>query len=101
MPWNLFVQPYIRMFHNGLELLHHCAWKLSSNLSKRQAFLSWLQMLHHQTIGSPQHTFIREVIQVPSLVMWRKLCSMQGHLQLLAEFFLYLRRELKISFLAN
>ena len=60
MPWNFLVQPCTGKFHRGLESLRACAWKLSSNLSERLAFLSWLQTLLHQNLGDPQHISVRE-----------------------------------------
>ena len=37
-----------------------------------------------------------EVVQIPSLAQWKEYCSMQENFQQLAEFFLYLKRELKL-----
>ena len=42
-----------------------------------------------------------KVVQIPSLVSSKENCSLQDHLQQLAEFFLYLWKELKLSVLAG
>ena len=37
------------------------------------------------------------MVQIPLLVLCKVYCPMQGHFLVLAEFFLYLRRELKLT----
>ena len=63
----------------GLRFLRFHTWKLSSDSSKRQAFVSRLQMLSHQTLGDPWHLSSRKMVQNPLLVSLKELCFMQGH----------------------
>ena len=65
------MQPHVRKFHWGLKLLWLDAWKLSSDLFARQAFLKRLQRLSLQTSG--------KVVQSPPLVLRTEYCSIQGH----------------------
>ena len=49
---NLLVQPHVREFHQGLGILQLYTWKLSSDLSKRQAFRRRLCELQLLTSGA-------------------------------------------------
>ena len=63
---NPLVQPHVRKFHQGLNLniikLH--AWKLSSNISERQAFEQRLQQEHFPPSENLQQTFIRPAVRI-------------------------------------
>ena len=55
MLWNLLVQPHVRKFHRGLELLCLHTWNLSSDSSTRQAFVRRLHKSSLHTSGNPHH----------------------------------------------
>ena len=57
--WNLVVQPHIRKFHRGLEILQPHVWKLSSDSSARLALEKRSERLSLRTSG-PQYALTRE-----------------------------------------
>ena len=67
MTWQLLVQPSIRKFHRDLESLCLLVWKLSSNLSARQAFVRRLRKSLQLLSGNLQHVSIRESGQDSSI----------------------------------
>ena len=56
MLWSLLVQPHVRKFHRGLELLHLHTWKSSNDLFARQTFV--MQKSSQQILRNSQHVFI-------------------------------------------
>ena len=75
-------------------------WKVSSDLSVRHAFLKKLWKSSLQTSGIHSMSLSGELVQIPQLVIWNKYCFMQGHctaVQQMAEFLLYLWKELRLS----
>ena len=67
MLWTLLVQLHVKKFHTGLKSLKVHAWKLSSNLSARQAFQIKLWNVSPMTSGNPQLVSIRERSQNSSV----------------------------------
>ena len=82
--WNLLVQPPVRKFHQGLEIINHHAWNLSSISSERQAFQ---RRLHLRGLPTVRETTMRDsisnfssvqVVTFLLLVSWQGCRSLQG-----------------------
>ena len=58
--WNHLVQPHIRKFHWGLEILWCQAWNLLSDLSAKLTFQERLRRLSHRTSGDAQRASTKE-----------------------------------------
>ena len=111
MLWNLLLWPHVRKFHRGLELLHLPIWKLSSDLSTRQALQRRLQRSLLQTSGNSQHVFIRisdpdssnglmEQRKRSRFFHWcrgRNIVPCKATVQHMAQLFLYLWKELRLT----
>ena len=52
--WNFLVLPYLRKFHQGLNIIRLHTWRLSSNLSERQTFRHRLQRQLQLLSGCPK-----------------------------------------------
>ena len=94
------MQPHFRKFHGVLELQCLHVWKLSSNLSAKQVSVRRLQMSSQPVLGNPWYSLSGKLIKIPPLVLWNKMASCKASLQQIAHFFLYLRKELRLSILA-
>ena len=94
------MQPHVREFHTWLELLHLHSWKLSSNSSARQVFSEEVAEIITKDLrksmaslyqGSHQNIFVGIVQRM----LLQDCCPTDN-----IEFFLYVRRELKLTVLA-
>ena len=90
MPWNRLVQPRMRKFHRGPGLQRFHARILSSNSSKKQAFVSRLQnTLSLDLRKCPACLYQGKWSRFFHLCHCRNIAPCKATLQQLAEFFLY------------
>ena len=79
MLWNLLVQPNVREFYRGLELLHltHEGYQgthLQGRIFKGSCSCCWIRPRRIHSMA-----LLGKVVKVPPLVSWKEQCPMQGH----------------------
>ena len=88
--WNLVVQPHIRKFHRSLEILHLHAWKRPVQKERLWRLLIWISRV-------PQQCSTRLSGLDSSNCVVNRISSRKATVQQITEFFIYLRRELRLS----
>ena len=85
--WNILVLPYVRKFHQGLNIIRICACKLCRDLCEMHTFWDrlWWKLQHRLCT--------REVVYLLPLVLWENYYFKQGYCSADSRFFMYLRQR--------